>query len=66
MNHLEWVLLAEKAESLLAADIHGVFSDLREEIESRLAEADLYRELRESIARGQPKSDGQEDNDDGE
>ena len=46
MNHLEWILLAEKTETFLAADRHGIFRDLAPEIERRIYEADPYKELR--------------------
>ena len=47
MNHLEWVLLADKTYSFLAADRHGLFRDLAPEIERRICEADPYKELHE-------------------
>ena len=47
MNHLEWILLADKTYSFLAADRRGLFRDLAPEIERRICEADPYKELRE-------------------
>ena len=46
MNHLEWVLLAEKTYSFLAADRRGLFRELAPEIERRICGADPYKELR--------------------